>query len=162
MGGAFALTQFGSGNQTPYAEFNIWQDPDAAFAVFRSGVPTTIVGLDVTNDPATVLNAADLALLRAGTTAEATLAADLVAFALREHPDCPLHDPLTVAAALDHSLFEFASGHVHVVTRGDEQRGRTSIQTLGLSANASPVIQVARSVDGPRFKRLFLSRILES
>ena len=31
------------------AEWNIYVDPDAADRVFRSGVPITMVGLDVTN-----------------------------------------------------------------------------------------------------------------
>ena len=37
------------GNRTPYAEFNIWVDPEAAEQVFASGVPVTMVGLNVTH-----------------------------------------------------------------------------------------------------------------
>lgn len=162
MGGAFGLTPYGTGNQTPYAEFNIWQDPDAAFVVFRSGVPIVIVGLDVTNDPDTALNATDLSLLRTGTTPEAALAADLLEYVLRRHPDCALHDPLAVAAVVDPSLFTFISGHVYVMTRDDDERGRTLLQTLELSAGARPTARVARSVDASRFKQLYLSRILDS
>ena len=36
------------GNATPAAEFNIWADPEAAHVVFTSGVPITMVGLNVT------------------------------------------------------------------------------------------------------------------
>jgi inosine-uridine nucleoside N-ribohydrolase len=39
----------GNGNVTPYAEFNVFADPEAADAVVRSGVPVTMVGLDVTH-----------------------------------------------------------------------------------------------------------------
>lgn len=37
------------GNWTPAAEFNIWVDPEAARIVFRSGLPITMCGLDVTH-----------------------------------------------------------------------------------------------------------------
>ena len=46
MGGAIA-----EGNMTPAAEFNIWADPEAAQAVFSSGLDVTMVGLDVTHRP---------------------------------------------------------------------------------------------------------------
>ena len=44
MGGALTV----SGNVSPWAEANISQDPDAADAVFRSGIDATMIGLDVT------------------------------------------------------------------------------------------------------------------
>ncbi|MFN9954953.1 MAG: nucleoside hydrolase, partial [bacterium] len=37
------------GNRTPFAEFNIWMDPEAADVVLRSGLPLTMCGLDVTH-----------------------------------------------------------------------------------------------------------------
>jgi inosine-uridine nucleoside N-ribohydrolase len=34
------------GNQTPVSEYNIWQDPEAADVVFRSGIPIALMPLD--------------------------------------------------------------------------------------------------------------------
>src|SRR4051794_25890475 len=39
----------GRGNRTPYAEFNAWVDPPAVAAVLASGVPFTMVGLNLTH-----------------------------------------------------------------------------------------------------------------
>ena len=44
MGGSFD----GRGNATPKAEFNFYSDPSAARTVIRSGLPVTLVGLNVT------------------------------------------------------------------------------------------------------------------
>ncbi len=160
MGGAFRLTRFGCGNQTPHAEFNIWQDPDAAYAVFRADVPITIVGLDVTSDPAGALDSSDLARLRGGSTRQAALAADLVEFALRGHQVCHMHDPLAVAVALEPSLFDFVSGSVDVVTRADVERGKTTIHAAESISSRKSRTRVAAALDGPHFKHLFLSRML--
>ena len=44
MGGAIRS----GGNITPQAEFNIHADPHAAHIVFHSGIPITLIPLDVT------------------------------------------------------------------------------------------------------------------
>ena len=44
MGGAFTAL----GHRTPWAEFNIYADPHAAEIVYRSGIPITIMPLDMT------------------------------------------------------------------------------------------------------------------
>ncbi len=155
MGGAFRLTSCGYGNETPLAEYNIWQDPEAAALVFSSGARLTIVGLDVTNSPSASLDVGDLERLRTGDSPAARLAADILAFALQQHPLFAMHDPLALSVLLDPSLFTFVTGRAVVDTSAGEQRGRTMLQHgLGQS-------RVAVAVDGPRFRQIFLSRMLE-
>jgi len=157
MGGAYGLTPYGKGNRTPFAEFNIWQDPEAAHIVFNSGADIFAVGLDVTMDPAACLNSQHLEQIKTKHTPAAHLVAQLVEYEVKYHGCCRMHDPLALAMLLDDSLLDFASAGVEVVTGNDWDRGVTRI----LSSGSSQLIQVASAVDGPRFLKLFLSRILE-
>jgi len=157
MGGAYSLTPYGKGNQTPFAEFNIWQDPEAAHIVFNSGADIFAVGLDVTMDPAACLNSQHLELIKTKHTPAAHLVAQLVEYEVKYHGCCRMHDPLALAVLMDASLFDFILTRVEVVKGNDWDRGVTRI----LSSGSSQLIHVASAVDGPRFLKLFLSRILE-
>jgi len=157
MGGAYSLTPYGTGNRTPFAEFNIWQDPEAAHIVFNSGADIFAVGLDVSMDPAACLNSQHLEQIKTGRTPAAHLAAQLVEYEVKYHGCCRMHDPLALATLLDASLLDFTSARVEVVKGNDWDRGVTRI----LSSGSSQLIHVASAVDGPRFLKLFLSRILE-
>jgi inosine-uridine nucleoside N-ribohydrolase len=157
MGGAYGLTPYGKGNCTPFAEFNIWQDPEAAHIVFNSGAEIFAVGLDVTMDPAACLNSQHLEQIKTRHTPAAHLAAQLVEYEVKYHECCRMHDPLALAVLLDASLFDFISTRVEVVKGHDLDRGVTRI----LSSSSSQLIHVASAVDGSRFLKLFLSRILE-
>lgn len=160
MGGAYDLTPFGRGNTTPFAEFNIWEDPEAASTVFHSQVDIFAVGLDVSTDPASCLTAQHVKRLKASNAPCGRLAATLADYVTQRHGRCELHDPLALACALDSSLFDFLSVPVQVLTGDGDEQGVTRLLHLEETA-ALPPIHVAAGVDGPRFLRLFLSRILE-
>jgi inosine-uridine nucleoside N-ribohydrolase len=157
MGGVYGLTPYGKGNRTPFAEFNIWQDPEAAHIVFNSGADIFAVGLDVSMDPAACLNSQHLEQIKTKHTPAAHLAAQLVEYEVKYHGCCRMHDPLALATLLDASLLDFTSTKVEVAKGSDWDRGVTRI----LSSGSSQLIHVASAVDGPRFLKLFLSRILE-
>jgi inosine-uridine nucleoside N-ribohydrolase len=164
MGGAYGLTPYGKGNQTPYAEFNIWQDPEAAHIVFSSGADIFAVGLDVTMDPEACFTGKHLRQIKTKHTPAAQLTAQLVEYEVKYHGCCRMHDPLALAMLLDDSLLDFVLGKVEVVEGNDWDRGVTRISLSGscqVSANSFPPIHVASAVDGPRFLKLFLSRILK-
>lgn len=157
MGGAYSLTPYGTGNRTPFAEFNIWQDPEAAHIVFNSGADIFAVGLDVTMDPAACLNSQHLEQIKTRHTPAAHLVAQLVEYEVKYHGCCRMHDPLALATLLDASLLDFTLTRVEVVKGNDWDRGVTRI----LPSDSSQSIHIASAVDGSRFLKLFLSRILE-
>ena len=96
MGGSI-----GEGNTTASAEFNIVADPEAADVVFRSGIPITMIGLDVTHQA--LLDREAVAALRATGTRSAGVAAELTEFALDRNLEwsgsttTAIHDAVAVA-----------------------------------------------------------------
>ena len=80
--GGFTIMGGGAhiGNVTAVAEFNVWADPEAAAIVFREFPMTTMVGLDVTHR--VLMGATDRDRMRAAGGPAATLAADLLDFAV--------------------------------------------------------------------------------
>ena len=157
MGGAFRLTPYGTGNETPYAEFNIWQDPEAAKIVFRSDARILVAGLDITADPSTALDVTDVTSLRRSGSSFVSLAASLAGFTLARHDVCQLHDPLALAIALKPALFDFIQGDVRVHTGEGKYRGMTELH----SAERERPVHVVRGVDATSFKRLFMQRLAE-
>ena len=157
MGGAYGLTPYGKGNRTPFAEFNIWQDPEAAHIVFNSGANVFAVGLDVTMCPGACLTGQHLEQIKTKHTAAAHLVAQLVEYEVKYHGCCRMHDPLALATLLDASLLDFTLAKVEVVEGNDWDRGITRI----LPSDGFQPIHVACAADGTRFLKLFLSRTLE-
>ncbi len=122
MGGAVHCP----GNTTPNAEFNIWDDADAAQLVLNSGIPITLVGLDVTNK---VLLRREEDWWRRSRSRTGLLAGRVVRNWLRRHPERPgwvAHDPLTVVAALHPEVMTLKRGSVSVETEEGELQGQTT------------------------------------
>jgi len=82
MAGVFAEHGGRMGNVTPFAEFNAYADPEAAWEVMRSGAPCRLVPLDATEGR---LYREEELLEGAGTGRRARLVADLVRHAHRAH-----------------------------------------------------------------------------
>ena len=143
MGGAVEVR----GNVTPYAEFNIYEDPWSANAVFTSGVPVTLVGLDVTHR--TFLHRRGGPQWFGGTSKSADLANRILAERFRERADAQefyLHDPLAVAAAIEPDILTYRRAQVSVVTDGNE-RGRTVASCGDGPVNVAVGVDVERSVE---------------
>ena len=161
MGGAIAVP----GNVTPSAEFNFHVDPEAAAAVFRSGLPLELVPLDATGQ-VTLGRAALAAALARGRAPVARFIHDftnhLFTFGDQRGEEAfALHDPLAVGVALDPSLVELEELHVDVEDKGRVTRGATVADRRSIPAHekAPPNCRVAMSVRAGRFLELFLDRV---
>jgi inosine-uridine nucleoside N-ribohydrolase len=142
MGGSLS-----GGNITPAAEFNIYVDPEAARIVFQSGIPITMVGLDVTRK--TSLTEEHVRQLQAAQNPVSQAAATIGRNAIennRKHgflvgPN--MHDSLAVAGFIDASLLKLEDYYVDVETTGELTAG----QTLGYSPNAGDLRHVGTKND---------------
>jgi pyrimidine-specific ribonucleoside hydrolase len=156
MGGAIA-----EGNVTPAAEFNAFVDPEAAAAVFASGVPLTMIGLDVTHQALFTRGHADR-LRRAGRVGR--VVAELSDFFQLFHEQrygmkgSPIHDAMAVATVIDPTLVGTLPCNVEVETSSLHCDGRTVVDrwhVTGKPANA----HVGIDVDADRFLDLLVERI---
>lgn len=131
MGGSLS-----GGNITPAAEFNIYVDPEAARIVFQSGIPITMVGLDVTRK--TSLTEDHVRTLEAAQNPVSQAAAKIGRNSINHNRERGflvgpnMHDSLAVAAFLDPSILTVKEYYVDVETTGELTAG----ETLGYSPSA--------------------------
>jgi inosine-uridine nucleoside N-ribohydrolase len=158
MGGSI-----GEGNTTVSAEFNIYADPESADIVFRSGVPITMIGLDVTHQALLDRDAA--ATLRGLGGTSGRIAADLTDYALDRNMEwsgastTAIHDAVAIAHFAVDDLVAVAPYHVVIDTTDGPARGRTvcdgqpyRLRRDGRNANA----EVGIVIDGQRFEDLLV------
>jgi inosine-uridine nucleoside N-ribohydrolase len=146
MGGAAEVP----GNITPHAEFNTYNDPRAARAVFDSDVPVTLVPLDVCTE--TTLTREDLPWV-AGNSRTGRLAQRVLYNWFGGHPNSSrydLCDPLALVAALRPDLFDFQRASVTVETDDPERYGNTT------ASYGQGNVNVALGVDAGAAKALML------
>ncbi len=158
MGGGF----FEGGNVNPAAEFNIYVDPHAAHVVFTSGVPITMMPLDVTHKAlATPERIGAFASL--GTAAGHAVAGMLDFFDRYdmdkyETDGAPLHDPCVIAYLLEPDLFSGRECHVAIATDEGPTIGMTLVDWWDVTPG-EPNAMVMRDVDADRFFALLVERI---
>ena len=168
MGGAPCC----EGNVTPAAEYNIWVDPEAARAVFRSRLPIEMVGWQVSRG-ASVLTDTEIAEIEALGTEKARFAIEANSRARQAYRvqtgevGLSLADPTAMAVALDASVgLTWSRCRVAIETQSELTRGMTVVDRLGVSSDAinadvwgaaageSEGADVLWTFDSPKFKAM--------
>jgi len=157
MGGAILEP----GNITPLAEFNVYVDPHAAHIVFHSGIPITLIPLDVTHK--CMLRQEQVDRLRKIDSPISQFISDAVEVYLQEsfrlgYDGCSLHDPLTLATIIAPELLTLKEYFVDVDISGGVSMGKTFADIQKLTKKPANM-KVAMDVRGEEFVELFLQRI---
>lgn len=164
MFGLFGLTPYGRGTVTPFAEFNVYNDPEAAKIVLESGIPITAVGLDVTMHPSARITRREYNIIKSAGTETAELVTRITENRMKSQGYLCLHDPMAVAVAIDPDLVGRKEYFVEVETQDEVRRGQTTVhekksQLLPKGRLMKP-INVCTSVVGEKFLDLFMDRVV--
>ena len=158
MGGAC----FELGNVTPAAEFNIHVDPHAAAIVVDSGIPITMIPLDVTHQ---VLSTPPrIAALRAlGNRCGSAVAALLDSFEINRRDkfgarSMALHDPSVIAYLLRPNLYAGREVNVAIETQSPLTMGMTVVDWWGVTGKKANV-RFMNTVDADGFYDLLVEKL---
>lgn len=158
MGGAIRV----GGNTTPLAEFNTYVDPHATHIVFHSGMPITLVPLDVTYQ--CILTRNDVQQLLKTDSPITRLVADSTRFYMEFHDEyqqmdgCVINDPLALALVFAPELVDTEEHYVDVDIAGGVSMGKTFADFYRMGTSP-PNMKVALGVRSRDFLELFLERI---
>jgi purine nucleosidase len=153
MGGALTVT----GNVTDAAEANIIADPLACKEVLESGLPVTMVGLDVTMR--THLTSKDAAAWRATGSRVGGYLADMVDHYIAWHASIPgmscrcyAHDPSAVVCVAHPEWFQTLRLPLTCITEGPEA-GRTTCMSQRVEYYHQATTQACVTVDAAAVER---------
>ena len=158
MGGSAAAP----GTVRPTVSFNILNDPEAAAIVYRSGIPVTMVGLDVTSK--TVLIPERVSAFAQSSDPVERFVGAVVAFHrnVRGAEGVVVHDPLAVGAVIDPSFLATELLPVDVELRGELTRGQMVVDRRADATwrtGSTRSTRVALDVDAERFLAFLIGRL---
>jgi purine nucleosidase len=157
MGGAILE----HGTITPQAEFNIYVDPHAAHIVFHSGIPITLIPLDVTHKCLLMQKHVDR-LMQIPSPISRFIRDALEVYLKVSlelgYAGSALHDPLTLATVIAPELLTLKEYYVDVDISGGVSMGKTFADILN-NMKKPANMKVAMDVRGDDFVELFLQRM---
>ncbi|MBC7341340.1 MAG: nucleoside hydrolase [Clostridia bacterium] len=150
------------GNITPVSEFNFWADPEAAQAVFASGIPIRMVGLDVTRK--IIFSQALVSkLVSIKDNSAAQFLGQLVRFYVDFHREregldgCVVNDALAIALVIHPEWGQALPLYVEICTYGDLTRGQSIADYFGV-LHKEPNAMVYLSTDALEVIQFILDR----
>ena len=154
MGGGF----FEGGNITPAAEFNVYVDPEAAAEVLVSGIPITMLPLDVTHKALTSRSRIE-SFRKIGNKA-GIATAEMLDFFERFDVEKygseggPLHDPNVIAYLLRPEFYEGKYVNVEIEVGSDLTRGMTVVDWWNVTTRKKNVYYIDKVKDEEFFNFL--------
>jgi inosine-uridine nucleoside N-ribohydrolase len=127
MGGAFGITEYGYGNDTPTAEFNIYTDPEAAKIVYNNIPDLHLIGLDITNSPKIRIDTEGIERIKREGGRYGALLYEMTRKLYRIRDSISLHDTIPVAYMIDNSILKMKKYWVDVELEGIYTRGQTIV-----------------------------------
>ena len=149
MGGAVGL-----GNATPAAEFNIYADPEAAHIVFTSGVPVTMMGLDLTNTALADRNVIER--MEALGNKAGKLFGDIMRFTFHSQAvnglsAGPVHDVTAVTYLVAPELYQTKKMYVQIDTNKEGPCYGRTVCDMNERYHKEPNVNVGLAIDLPKF-----------
>ncbi|MDD4311277.1 MAG: nucleoside hydrolase [Eubacteriales bacterium] len=166
ISGAFGLNEYAFLNatgDTPQSEWNVYVDPEAADIVYHSGIPMTLIGLDVATHFGVNFSEEDLKMLEISANPEARFLRQAIRFVNERGFEayCTVIDCLAVGVAIDPTIVDTKPFHVGVETKDG--------LTLGMTVRDGrhhhiwtelPMLDICVWAEYERFLKLLVSMIL--
>ena len=143
MNGAFKVR----GNVTEFAEYNAFIDPEAARIVYSSGIPTKVVGLDVTNNVAVTRE--EFVMMKQIDTPQAhffTMTHDWATTRKQKERYAIFWDPLALMWMLVPTMIHGQMGKIEVEAVG-EKTGQTTFSSGPGSVYVGETVNAAQFFD---------------